>query len=156
MGFKEYICQNFKKKIMMKSIKTLVFTLALFLVSATIFAQSKTPWKEQQDFHSVMSTTFHPVEEGNFTPIKTRSAEMVEKAKTWKNSQIPADIKDKKAVKKSLKELVAGSKKLDKSIHNGATDAEIKTQLTELHEVFHTIVGLCNAKGETHEEHEKH
>lgn len=130
----------------MKSFKTLVFTFAFALISSVAFSQSKSVWKEQKDFHGVMSTTFHPAEEGNLQPIKTRSGEMVAKAEAWKNSSIPADIADKKGVKKSLKQLVKGTKKLDKSIKAGASDAELTAQLTSLHDVFHTIVGLCNAE----------
>ena len=36
-------------------------------------AQSKLQdWNELKDFHKVMAQTFHPSEEGNLEPIKTR------------------------------------------------------------------------------------
>ncbi|HSB10705.1 MAG TPA: hypothetical protein VLM38_14550, partial [Blastocatellia bacterium] len=31
-------------------------------------------WNELSSFHSLMSQTFHPLEEGNLTPIRTRAA----------------------------------------------------------------------------------
>ena len=133
----------------MKSLKTLLFTFVLMLASTVVFGQVK-DWKEQKDFHAVMSKTFHPAEEGNLQPIKMRSAELVAKAEAWKNSAMPAGVQDQKAVKKSLKQLVKGSKKLNNSVKKGASDAELVKQLTELHDVFHTIVGLCNAKEEDH------
>ena len=37
-------------------------------------------WPELKTFHSIMSQTFHPSEEGNLQPIKERSKEMMEKA----------------------------------------------------------------------------
>lgn len=136
----------------MKHIKLLFSAVILFLATNISFAQAK-DWKEQKEFHKVMSQTFHPAEEGNYSPIKMRSAEMVAKAEAWKNAEIPTEIKDKKAVKNSLKQLVKGSKKLNKSLKKGASDEELKTQLFGLHDVFHTIVGLCNPKDD-HEGHD--
>ncbi len=135
----------------MKSIKTLFFTLALLLISTVAFGQTKTEWKEQKDFHKVMSQTFHPAEEGNLQPIKARSAELADKAAAWKKSEIPADIKDKKALKKSLNKLCKDSKKLNKSVKKGMSDKDLIAQLSLLHDTFHTIVGLCNAKEDNHD-----
>ena len=135
----------------MKSLKIAFLSLAFVLIGSFSQAQ-KMEWKQQSDFHSVMSKTFHPAEEGNFTPIKARSAELVAAATAWKNSEIPADVADKKLVKKSLKQLVKGSKSINKKIAKGASDAVLKTDLFALHDTFHTIVGLCNAKDE-HGEH---
>lgn len=136
----------------MKSFKTLLLSFALMLVSTVAFGQSKINWKEQKDFHGVMSQTFHPAEEGNLQPIKMRSAEMKAKAEAWRKSEIPADVQDKKAVKKSLNKLCKEAGKLNKSVKKGASDAELTAQLTGMHDTFHTIVGLCNPK----DEHEGH
>lgn len=106
-------------------------------------AQNKTEWKELSAFHTVMSQTFHPAEEGDLKPIRERSGEMVEKAKAWKASAIPADYKDVKDIEESLSALVDGSTKLEAKIKAGAKDEEITEDLSALHDVFHTIVGLC-------------
>lgn len=135
----------------MKSIKTTFLTLCFVLISTFVFSQNQT-WKEQSDFHEVMSKTFHPAEEGNFQPIKTRSAELVTAADKWMKSAIPADVADKKGVQKNLKKLLKDAKSLNKNIAKGVSDVELKNELTALHETFHTIVGMCSAKGE-HEEH---
>ncbi len=137
----------------MKTISHFLLTALLLLAVNFSFAQSKTEWKEQKEFHQVMSKTFHPAEEGNYAPIKARSAELAQKAEAWRNAEIPADIADKDKVKKTLKKLAKDSKKLDKSIKKGISDEELKTKLTDLHETFHTIVGLCRAKDEHHDEH---
>ena len=71
------------KKENMKKITCLLVT-ALILVSAAN-AQNKT-WKEKEDFHAVMSETFHPAEEGKLEPIKNRSQEMADKAMAWLRS----------------------------------------------------------------------
>lgn len=137
----------------MKNLKTFLLCAGLVLCSALSFAQSKMNWQQQKDFHKVMSQTFHPAEEGNLAPIKSRSGEMVRAAEAWKNSTIPADIPNKAEVKKSLKELVKGSRKLDKNVKRGVSDAELTTQLAGLHDTFHTIVGLCNASDKHDHEH---
>lgn len=121
-----------------------IFVVAILLfVTTLISAQTKVEWKEKNDFHTVMSQTFHPVEEGNFKPIRERSGEMVEKAIAWQKSSIPADFKNVKGIKKNLNKLVKESQKLDKKIKSNATDAQIKADLTALHDIFHQIVGLC-------------
>lgn len=115
-------------------------------------AQSKLQdWNELKDFHKVMSQTFHPSEEGNLEPIKTRIGEMVEKAKALQASKIPADF-DNKKVKKAVAKLVTNSQKLQKSIKDGASDKEITKSLSSLHDVFHQIVGLCSeTEGHDHD-----
>ena len=102
----------------------------------------KEDWKEKDEFHKVMAQTFHPVEDGNYNPIRERSNEMYQKAVAWQKSTIPAGY-NKKKISKVLKKLVKESKELDKKIKAGTTDAEIKADLTELHDIFHEIVGLC-------------
>ncbi len=133
----------------MKKIVALFFVVAISVFS---FAQ-KTEWREQKEFHKVMSTTFHPAEEGNLQPVKTRSAELVQKAETWKNSSIPFDITDKKAIKKNLKKLSKDAKNLDKKVKANVSDDELVKSLTELHDTFHTIVGLCSDKDKHDHDH---
>lgn len=146
----------------MKTLQLSLATLCLLFITAisnTGNAQSNlSSWTALTDFHKVMSQTFHPSEEGNLEPIKTRVGELVEKAEALKASAIPTDFNNKK-VKKAVKKLAADSKKLQSSIKAGATDAQITTSLSALHDVFHQIVGLCSAneehnhEGHDHEEH---
>ena len=128
----------------MKNIKFLFAAVALFFVSTFVSAQVK-DWKEKNEFHKVMSTTFHPAEEGNLAPIKSKIGEMQEKAIAFQKSVIPADVVNKKEVQKNLKDLVKGTKSLNKKIKANASDEVIKNDLTSLHDVFHKIVGLCSA-----------
>ena len=62
-----------------------------------------------------MAQTFHPSEEGNLEPIKTRIGEMVEKAKTLQASKFPADF-DNEKIRKAVNQLVTDSQKLQKEI----------------------------------------
>jgi hypothetical protein len=117
------------------------------LILTAVQAQEKVNWKEMDYFHGVMAATFHPAEEGNLQPIRTRSQEMLDKAIAWKNSDAP-DGYDKKAVNSTLKKLTKGAKEIDKMVKSKATDQALVTKLTALHDVFHEIMEKC--RKETH------
>ena len=118
-------------------------------------AQSKLQdWAELKEFHKVMAQTFHPSEEGNLEPIKTRIGEMVEKAKTLQASKFPADF-DNEKIRKAVNQLVTDSQKLQADIKKGASDKKITKSLSGLHDVFHQIVGLCS-ENEHHDHDHDH
>ncbi|MBS1513829.1 MAG: hypothetical protein JSS63_02280 [Bacteroidetes bacterium] len=126
-----------------------LFLAAAFFITSFAFGQTKTEWKEKDDFHTVMSQTFHPSEEGKLEPIKTRIGEMVDKAVAWQESKVPEGL-DAKSIKKNLKKLVSGSKSLQKKINAGASDEYITKKLSDLHDIFHKIVGMCSTKDHDH------
>jgi len=136
--------------------KTKLLSICLFLSALffgnRLFSQAKPgSWTELKAYHSIMSSTFHPSEDGNLEPIKTRSTELAEAAKAWKNSTPPAEF-NKSTVKEILKKLDEESEALDKLVKGKkATDTEIKNALEKLHERFHEIVGACKTEGEEHE-----
>lgn len=117
----------------------------LFAAANTVFAQHSGSWKQMDAFHEVMSETFHPSEEGNLQPIKTRIDEMVSKAAAWKKSKVPSNF-DAKVSKAKLNELVKGAENLRNTIRNNGSDADITKQLSELHDVFHYIMEKCRKK----------
>lgn len=124
-----------------------LFLAALFALPVMFAAaQAKPEWKEMKNFHTVMSQTFHPAEEGKLDPIKNRIGEMVDLAKAWQKSTPPIEY-NKPAIKQNLNRLTKGAKALQKQIKNGADDAAITKQLTTLHDLYHEIVGLCKDEG---------
>ncbi|HEY6504415.1 MAG TPA: hypothetical protein VIZ28_10615 [Chitinophagaceae bacterium] len=123
----------------MKKIACLLL-IAPFLI-ASVTAQTK-KWKEMDEFHTVMSETYHPAEEGKLGPIKSRSKEMADKAVAWQKSTAPEGY-DKKAVKASLKQLVKGSKELDNLVKKNAADKQVTDKLSALHDLFHEIMDKC-------------
>ena len=131
----------------MKKFLSLLMIIAAVTVAKPVHAQEKPKWNELEAFHEVMSKTFHPAEEGKLEPIRTRSAEMLEKATTWKNSTAPEGY-DQNAVKKQLKSLVKGAKEINKLVKENAVDNVLKEKLLALHCVFHEIVVKC--EGEDH------
>lgn len=133
-----------------------ILSVALILIAAVSFTsktfaqEKKVKWAEWTAYHAVMSTTFHPAEEGNFEPIKTRSGELVNKAEEWLKSSPPKEF-DKPKVKELLVLLVKESKELDAMVKSKASDEELKKSLTSLHDRFHSIVGAC----QNNEEHKE-
>jgi hypothetical protein len=125
---------------MRKLVSTLLLTLVL--VTAAQAQTKKAEWKEMHDFHGVMGSTFHPAEEGNLQPIRTRSQEMVDKAIAWQKSDAPEGY-NKKAVKGTLKKLVSGAKEIDQLVKANAADKDLTAKLTALHDVFHEIMEKC-------------
>lgn len=122
-------------------------TVALVIVMLTAgYAAEMKPgsWAELKGYHSVMSTTFHPAEEGKLEPIKTRSAELAAAASAWLKSTPPAEF-NKPAILAKLSLLDAESAALDALIKSKkATDGEITAVLNKLHDRFHEIVGACS------------
>ena len=134
--------------------KKLLLLAMIAFFAAPAFAQEteKAKWTELDAFHEVMSITFHPSEEGKLEPIRTRSAEMVEKAVAWNKSKAPEGY-DKHAVKDNLKDLVKGAKELNKLVQDKAADDVLKTKLKSLHDIFHGIVEKCEAEESEHDKH---
>jgi len=127
----------------MKNVIRLFSLTAILLFAGNVFAQDEPSWPEMENFHTIMSQTWHPIESGNFEPIRTRSAELAEAAAAWKKTAIPTEFKAVKDIKKLLKELASETKELNKEIVKGISDEEIKKEMAELHDIFHKIVGLC-------------
>ena len=116
--------------------------VASFSMIAFAQAQEKSGWKEMNDFHTVMSETFHPAEEGHLDPIKKRSQEMADKAAAWQKSTAP-DGYDKNKVEVSLKKLVQGTKELNSLVKAKSPDKVLTEKLSGLHDIFHEIMEKC-------------
>ncbi|MFZ4522949.1 MAG: superoxide dismutase [Bacteroidales bacterium] len=112
------------------------------LASPLLKTIEKETWAALSTFHEVMAGTFHPSEDGNLKPIRERSGEFLEKAKALQNSKIPTSFNTPE-IKKSLDDLVKGATALNQLILKKADDKAITKKLGELHDVFHTIQGLC-------------
>ncbi|MDI5897331.1 hypothetical protein [Flavobacterium yafengii] len=127
----------------MKHLKAFL-VLALIVVANSVSAQSTfEKWPAIKEFHEVMSQTFHPAEEGNLAPIKARSEEMMNKAAMLLKSDIPAEFKTN-AILASAERLQLKSKALHKLVTSNGSDAAILKSITDLHDTFHEIVGLCS------------
>jgi hypothetical protein len=127
----------------MKPLKTFL-ALTFIFVANSISAQSTfEKWPAIKEFHEIMSQTFHPAEEGNFAPIKARSEEMMSKAASLLKSEIPQEFKTE-TILASAGRLETKSAALHKLVTSGATNEVIMKSITDLHDTFHEIVGLCS------------
>ena len=136
----------------MRNVTFVLSGLVLFLILNAGAVQAQTTfdkWTALKDFHEVMSETFHPMEDGNLEPIKSRSLEMSEKAALL-NKDIPAEF-NTPGITDAAKRLEEGCKAMNDMVTNKASDEEIKKSLTSMHDVFHEIAGLCSdqTKSET-------
>lgn len=100
-------------------------------------------WQELKDFHSVMSQTFHPMEEGDLKPVRTRSAELEAKASALKNSTPPTSFRTE-GIRNSLTRLEAEAAALHKMVVKKKDDEKLKKALTSLHDRFHEVMEECD------------
>lgn len=112
-------------------------------------AESTEAWAEFDAFHDVMANTYHPAEEGDLDPVKSRAAELAEKAEAWMNSTPPAEF-NKEEIKEGIKTIAEESKALAEKVAS-ATDEEIKSGIVALHDRYHEIAGMCKHTGEGHD-----
>lgn len=129
----------------MSKVKFISAGLLMYLFMSVNGVQAQSifdKWEALKSFHEVMSQTFHPMEDGNLEPIKTRSLEMSEKA-AMLTKDVPAEF-NTPGITDATKRLDEGCKNLNTMITNNATDDEIKKSLVSMHDVFHEIAGLCS------------
>lgn len=103
-----------------------------------VFAQ----WPALDEYHAVMSKTFHPAEEGNMEPTKTNARLLAEKAKLLSKSAIPESL-NKPGIKALVSKLEQESAALAKMVTAKKTDANLKEAIFALHDRFHEIMGKC-------------
>jgi hypothetical protein len=126
---------------MKKSIKLLVLLMAA--LPAFCFAQEKkSNWPQMKTFHGLMSSTFHPAEDGNLLPLREKADSLYIVAKLWEESTIPSDFKPAETAA-ALKKLAAQCASIKKAVRGKTSDPELKSMITSAHETFHTLVGEC-------------
>lgn len=122
-----------------------LYALVLF-VSVSLSAQAQSifeKWPALNQYHEVMAATFHPSEEGNLAPLKSRSGELKSKSARLAAAEVPAEF-NSPMILSAIKELKKESKAIDKEVRKGKlTDQELTKSMAALHDVFHKIVGLC-------------
>ncbi|MGB5242141.1 MAG: hypothetical protein WBN28_09015 [Lutimonas sp.] len=130
---------------MKKNLALIALCFSLFFIQKQQAQSIFDKWPELDSFHKVMQETYHPSEEGNLDPIKERIDEMVEKAHSLKNKQAPAEFNTPE-IMAAEENLYKGSLELQKLIEKESDDEVVIGSLESLHDVFHTIVGLCKHK----------
>lgn len=98
----------------------------------------KDTWTGLNEFHEVMSQTFHPSQDGDLNPIRERSGELLARAKDLQSGKIPASFNTAE-IKNSIASLVKEAGVLNQLVIKKADDKTITKKLGELHEIFHSI-----------------
>jgi superoxide dismutase len=112
------------------------------LTDSLLITIEKDSWPALKDFHKVMSQTFHPAETGDFKPLRARSNEFLAKALLLKNSTPPISL-NKPAIQAAMDKLVKESAEIQKAVKKNAKDETLKKLITQAHDTFHVIQGLC-------------
>ncbi|UTA69042.1 DJ-1/PfpI family protein [Emticicia sp. 21SJ11W-3] len=100
-------------------------------------------WPELDDYHTTMSQTFHPAEEGNLRPLYANASELALKSTVLRKSVIPAKYQ-KTGVKESVEILEKESIALAKLVKKKKTEEELKKAIYDLHDRFHEVMEKCH------------
>ena len=115
-----------------------ILAIFAFLFAANVVsAQNATAdkWPALKEFHTVISQTFHPAEEGNFSPVKARSEELMNKGAAFLKGNVPAEFRTN-SILASAEKLQLKTKILHKMVVAKASDGEIMAALTQVHRRF--------------------
>lgn len=105
----------------------------------------------KQNFHKYMSSTFHPMEEGNYKPIREMSGELAAAANKWLKTPLGKAEMEKNSdnsITEILTQLTERTAQLDAKIKGGCDDTYIREELTAIHEIFHKLVEKCRPEQE--------
>lgn len=113
---------------------------------AQVASKTLKTWEALDAFHNVMAETYHPLEDGDFKPIRARASELAARAQDWANSPTPENYVTKPEFKAVMDSLVKESQALAEMIAKNAPDNEVKAALTALHDRFHQAEAMCIRK----------
>lgn len=105
------------------------------------FAQQN-KWKEMDDFHAIMSATYHPSEDDNLKPLKDSATVLYNRSRSWEKSVVPAGYNGT-VTKPILKRLVAECAAIEAAVKRNKPDAELKTMIARAHDTFHELTEKC-------------
>ena len=129
----------------MKKVQNFMMMFILSSLTVSIYSQKLASWKEMEDFHAVMSISFHPAEEDNLKPVMENAEDLLNKAISWKQSKAPQGYNEA-TTSSVLMRLVKQCEILKVAVENKKSDAELKLLITEAHDIFHEIMERCRKK----------
>jgi hypothetical protein len=127
----------------MKKALQLAVILMAFLPAISFGQTAKNVWPEMTTFHELMSASFHPAEQGNFTPLKANADNLFKAAREWQKSVIPQDNFKLAETKDALRKLVIDCGAVQKAVIANRSNEELKALITKAHDTFHTIETQC-------------
>ena len=107
-------------------------------------------WAELDAYHGFMMETWHPAKGKNdLAPLRAKANGMASSAKRLAESTPPKGC-DTPALRTAARELAPATAGLAAAVAKGASDAELKTALSALHDRFETLESGCKAPGAKH------
>lgn len=126
--------------------KIFVITLGMILFSLNLRAQDNfDQWPASGHFHAIISQTFHLAAAGNRAPVKKRAGELLESAVLLRKYAIPAEFSGPGIIT-AIHQRCLESAAPDKLIKRKVEGKLILAGLKQVHDRFHTIVGICSDK----------
>jgi len=120
------------------------FLVVFFALLTTLsFAQTKTAWKELDDFHAIVAPVFHTAEKGNYNAAKDSATLVLKRAELWQAAPIPATL-DAAVFKPLIDRLVLECKAINVTVTARKPDDELKLVLRKAHNTFHEILAKYN------------
>ncbi len=108
-------------------------------------------WPSMDSFHMTMAEAFHPyTDSANLAPLKEFAEEMAQEAENWAQAERPAKV-NTDAVQMQLEKLKTDTRALADKVKAGATDEELGSDLTALHDTFHAIMESWHGAEAGHE-----
>ncbi len=107
-------------------------------------------WAEMDSFHLILAEAFHPYKDSaNLEPVKRLAGEMADHAEEWVYTALPDKVNNDDMQMK-LNQLKTDTRVLYDKITAGASDEEIGSLLSALHEGFHGIMEAWSGEGHQH------
>lgn len=127
----------------MKKVQILIMMLILSSLTLAVYSQ-EAKWQQMEDFHAVMSVTFHSANDDNLKPLKEKSADLLSAAKAWQKGAVPQGF-NASVTSPVLKQLVKQCNSINKAVAAGKSDAGLKKMIMDAHEIFHEIKEKCRS-----------
>lgn len=99
-------------------------------------------WPALDEFHDIMSSTFHPAEDGDLKPLYAGAKTLADKATQLRRSPIPESFTNPK-LPELVQKLEQEARVLQQLVEKKKSPALLMKKLTALHDRFHEIAGAC-------------
>lgn len=99
-------------------------------------------WKEMDAFHKLLGAAYHPVEKGDFKPLRASANDLSAAARAWAATTPPAAC-NTEAVRSDVATISTDALAIANQVLANAADAELRSAITTLHERFEKVEKAC-------------
>lgn len=102
-------------------------------------------WKEMDAFHKLLAATYHPVEKsGDLKPLRNSANDLSAAARSW-TTTTPPKVCNTESVRTTVSVISTDALAIANQVLADASDAELKTAITALHDKFEQVEKACSA-----------